>query len=66
MIMFASQDALNVFLSNYPDPVNLWCPCVNSLIDRFSWIVRTTESSQQLQGMDYQSNVEYGLVYKTR
>jgi C-terminal processing protease CtpA/Prc len=63
---FASQDALNVFLSNYPDPVNLFDALrVNSSIDRFSWIVRDYRVLEgQLQGITKNNGVEYGLVYK--
>lgn len=63
---FASQDQLNVFLSGYPDPENLFTALrVNSSIDRFSWIVKDYLVLEgQLQGITKNNGVEYGLVYK--
>ncbi|MBU0941399.1 MAG: peptidase S41 [Bacteroidetes bacterium] len=63
---FASQDQLNVFLSDYPDPENLFSALrVNSTIDRFSWIVKDYLVLEgQLQGITKNSGVEYGLVFK--
>jgi hypothetical protein len=63
---FANQDQLNVFLSDYPDPENLFNALrVNSSIDQFSWIVKDYLVLEgQLQGITKNNGVEYGLVFK--
>lgn len=63
---FTDQDALNVFLSGYPVPENLFDALrVGSTIDRFSWMVDDYLTLEgQLQGSTNNNGVEFGLSYK--
>jgi carboxyl-terminal processing protease len=63
---FANQDQLNVFLTGYPVPEDLFDALrVDKSIDRFSWIVSDyLELEQALGGISKNDGVEFGLVYK--
>ncbi len=63
---FANQDQLNVFLTGYPAPEDLFDALrVDKSIDRFSWIVSDyLELEQALGGITKNNGVEFGLVYK--
>lgn len=63
---FASQNELNVFLTGYPTPEDLFDALrVDKSIDRFSWIVSDyLELEQALGGISKNHGAEFGLVYK--
>lgn len=64
---FASQNELNVFLTEYPIPEELFDALrVDKTIDRFSWIVSDyLELEQALGGISKNHGAEFGLVYKS-
>lgn len=63
---FASQNELNIFLSAYPTPEELFDALrVDQSIDRFSWIVSDyLELEQALGGVSKNHGAEFALVYK--
>jgi carboxyl-terminal processing protease len=65
---FALQSELNIFLSGYPVPENLFNALrVDKTIDRFSWIVSDyLQLEGQLQGTTNNNGVEFGLSYKDK
>jgi carboxyl-terminal processing protease len=64
---FANQDQLNVFLTGYPAPEDLFDALrVDKSIDRFSWIVSDyLELEGQLQGNTNNNGVEFQLSLKS-
>lgn len=63
---FANQAALDVFLTNYKVPEDLFDALrVSPTIDRFSWMVDDYVTLEQsLQGTSKNNGVEFGLSYK--
>ncbi len=64
---FSSQEQLNSFLSDYPDPEFLFYSLLNDYpnTDRFSWIVDDYLALDDLlqEGISGSNGVEFGLVY---